>query len=149
VTEFEGGAGTVRSVVGAIVAPLGAFILYGVMILVRNRSQPLWVLNFQIGLTLHSTFLNPLRLIEVYAFELLIGLPVHLQLQKRGITSLRAYLLAGALILVVPVALAWFVVAGPRGVLLSLLAAGPFGLTWAAIFWLIARPDRRTITPTL
>ena len=92
-TEFEGGTGTVRSVIGAIMAPLGAILLYVVWILASNLHRqipPPWALSFFIGQILHSTFLNPLLLIEVYAFELLIGLPVHLQLQRHGTTSLGA-----------------------------------------------------------
>lgn len=88
---------------------------------------------------------------------LLVGLPFHASLMRRGLTRLRDYLISGIIVFLPIMALGTFVTAifsgteflnfvrGTSFIVASLLVAG--GLT-SAVFWFIRRPDRdHALTP--
>ena len=138
-------ASTVRPLIGAIVAPLAALVIYAGMILarnLRNPNLPPYALNFFIGQVVHGTFVNAFLLSLIYGLELVLGLPFYLHFKKERITSFGMYLFAGTFIALAPAAIAGYLVAGRLGLAFNISLWGLPAVTFAAIFWLIARPDR-------
>lgn len=84
----------------------------------------------------------------VYAAGLALGLPAGMVLQRRELTGLRAHALAGTGVVLTPVLLAllWTIWRGSVSLYVAAYNLGYFGLTGllaGAVFWAIARPDRR------
>ena len=83
----------------------------------------------------------------VYAAGLVLGVPAIVLLRRRGLVDLRAYALAGAGVILIPVllALAWTIWRGSLTLWAVAYNLGYFGLTGllaGAVFWAIVRPDR-------
>jgi len=83
-----------------------------------------------------------------YIVGVVLGIPLFLWLRRRGGASLRTCAFTGALITLIGIGLpaAWAVAHGQRAgpeIVFGILIYGVLGLLTGAMFWLIARPDRR------
>ena len=83
-----------------------------------------------------------------YAFEIVLGLPLALLLRRRFSPSLRLYAVVGSAAAAAPVAIMLGLTAvrgelALYGAVYTLALFGLGGLTAGAVFWQIARPDRR------
>ena len=89
----------------------------------------------------------------VYAAGLVLGVPAAIMLRRRGLTGLRDHALAGAGVMLTPIVLAllwtlWRSSTTPYAIAYSLGYFGLTGLLAGAVFWAIARPDRRAAART-
>jgi uncharacterized membrane protein YeaQ/YmgE (transglycosylase-associated protein family) len=114
-----------RQVVAFLLAPLAPGFLAVITSLFHNPAEGFWVLKLSAMLT--------------YPTMLVLGVPAHLLLVKRGWTSGWIYTPVGLMIgaCVAEAVFGWF--AWNPGLM---FLGATFGALIAFIFWAIARPDR-------
>jgi hypothetical protein len=132
-----------RLTLAFLLTPFPAALLHAVLV-------ALWPMP---GLAIyrHPASMFAAMVLVHYALGLVFGVPLYLALRRRSANRLRAYALAGLLIVIVPLALAfgWLVTHAPipegsgSRLVFVFLKFGIGGLLTGAAFWFLARPDCR------
>jgi len=129
-----------RVIVAWFVAPFPAAMIQALLVLIHPRPGR--------GVFEHPPSMFVAACLLLYLLGAAVGVPVFLVLRRGDPLSLRTHAFAGALAVLVPAVLvcAWALAVGrillPQAAI-SLLWYGLLGLLTGAIFWSVARPDRR------
>jgi hypothetical protein len=135
----EIGGMTLRKIFAFLVAPLPAALIQSIVVAIWPKEGQ--------GVFEHPASMFVAMCLLLYMFNIVLGMPAYLALRKKGLTSARAYSLAGMIVVFVPIACALGVVAMRQqgslyvfvyNIVLFILA----GLSSGFVFWAVSRPDR-------
>jgi hypothetical protein len=134
-----------RFIVACFVAPFPAAMIQALVVMIHPRPGR--------GVFEHPASMFVAACLLLYILGAAIGVPAFLVLRRSGPLSFRTHVFAGALAVLIPagVLCAWGValrrIALPQAAA-SLFWYGLLGLLTGAIFWVVARPDRRAASGT-